>query len=290
MSNVVLSIDGRKSVNDRVRKRVDGTGSYDKIIGNFKNCVSKRGDKEYYVRGTFTKYNLDFSNDVVHLYEKGFDQVSVEPVIGNPSEPYAITEKELAAVFSEYENLARRISEINKDKFRCNFFHFMLDLDQGPCAIKRLRGCGCGNEYIAITPDGDIYPCHQFVGHTEYKIVITSYSIHYTKLYDTKYTGSFSAPQGKVAIEQNLGNIVISGSYKDISTESRPGSNVIVNALPEVQTPDVSFPNTADVITSYSIHYTKLYESIFSILFRKINLNTINMPVPCKTQGTFFVH
>lgn len=170
MSNVVLSVDGRKEVNDRMRKRVDGTGCYDKIIPQFKSLVAKRGDKDYYVRGTYTKYNLDFSNDVVHLYEEGFDQVSVEPVIGNADEPYAITEKELPAIFAEYETLMDKLLEINKDKFRCNFFHFMLDLDQGPCAIKRLRGCGSGNEYVAVTPDGDIYPCHQFVGHPEYKM------------------------------------------------------------------------------------------------------------------------
>lgn len=170
MSNVVLSIDGRKEVNDRVRKRVDGSGCYDKIITNYKKLVDSRGDKDYYVRGTFTKYNLDFSNDVVHLYEQGFDQVSVEPVTGSSDDPYAITEMELPAVFSEYERLSEKLMEINKDKFRCNFFHFMLDLDQGPCAIKRLRGCGCGNEYVAVTPDGDIYPCHQFVGKEEYKM------------------------------------------------------------------------------------------------------------------------
>ena len=170
MSNVVLSIDGRKEVNDKVRKRVDGSGCYDKIISGFKKLVSKRGDKEYYVRGTFTKYNLDFSEDVLHLYNEGFDQISVEPVTGTSEEPYAINENDLPVVFSEYEKLADELAEINKDKFRCNFFHFMLDLDQGPCAIKRLRGCGCGNEYVAITPDGDIYPCHQFVGHEEYKM------------------------------------------------------------------------------------------------------------------------
>ncbi len=170
MSNVVLSIDGRKEVNDRVRKRVDGSGCYDKIIISFKELVDKRGDKDYYVRGTFTKYNLDFSNDVIHLYEQGFDQVSVEPVTGTSEDPYAITEKELPLVFAEYEKLSQKLMEINKDKLRCNFFHFMLDLDQGPCAIKRLRGCGCGNEYVAVTPDGDIYPCHQFVGKEEYKM------------------------------------------------------------------------------------------------------------------------
>ncbi|WP_206425685.1 thioether cross-link-forming SCIFF peptide maturase [Ruminococcus sp. Marseille-P6503] len=170
MSNVVLSIDGRKEVNDRMRKRVDGTGSYDKITDNFKKFVSMRGDKDYYVRGTYTKYNLDFSNDVMHLYELGFDQISVEPVMADPSEPYAITEGDLTKIFKEYEILAEKIKKIQSEGKFINFFHFMLDLDQGPCAIKRLRGCGCGNEYVAVTPDGDIYPCHQFVGIEDYKM------------------------------------------------------------------------------------------------------------------------
>ncbi len=170
MSNVVLSVDGRPEVNDKVRKRVDGTGSYDRIMPKYKELVAKRGDKDYYVRATFTKYNLDFANDVFHLYKEGFDQLSAEPVVGDPSMPYAITEKELPRVFGEYERLAEMmlVNENKGKKF--NFFHFMLDLDQGPCAIKRLRGCGSGNEYVAITPDGDIYPCHQFVGIEEYKM------------------------------------------------------------------------------------------------------------------------
>lgn len=170
MSNVVLSIDGRKEVNDRLRVRVDGTGSYDKILEGYKKLVSKRGDKDYYVRGTFTKYNLDFSNDVMHLYDLGFDQVSVEPVMADKEMPYAIVENDLEAIYKEYEVLADKLEKIRENGGFCNFFHFMLDLDQGPCAIKRLRGCGSGNEYVAITPDGDIYPCHQFVGIPEFKM------------------------------------------------------------------------------------------------------------------------
>ena len=171
MYNVVLSIDGRKEVNDRVRVRVDGTGCYDLITKNFKRLVDKRGnDKDWYVRGTYTKYNLDFSEDVMHLYDLGFEQISVEPVMADPKEPYAITEADLPRIFKEYEVLAEKIAGIRKSGKFINFFHFMLDLDQGPCAIKRLRGCGCGNEYVAVTPDGDIYPCHQFVGVEEYKM------------------------------------------------------------------------------------------------------------------------
>ncbi len=169
MSNVVLSIDGRKEVNDYFRVLPNGQGCYDMILPKYKKLVEGRGDKEYYVRGTFTNKNLDFSNDVFALYEAGFDQISIEPVVGEGDE-YALTEKELPAVFKEYERLANRILENEKNGKKFNFFHFMIDLDQGPCAIKRLRGCGCGNDYVAITPDGDIFPCHQFVGMDEYKM------------------------------------------------------------------------------------------------------------------------
>ena len=170
MYNVVLSIDGRKEVNDRMRVRVDGSGCYDRIFPKFKKLVDGRGDKEYYVRGTYTKYNLDFSEDVMHLYEAGFDEISVEPVIESPEEAYAITEEDLDQIYAEYDKLVDRIGAIRKNGKHINFFHFMIDLDQGPCVIKRLRGCGSGNEYVSITPDGDIYPCHQFVGHDEYKM------------------------------------------------------------------------------------------------------------------------
>lgn len=170
MNNVVLSIDGRKEVNDKLRVRVDGTGCYDKIVPLYKKLVEKRGDKEYYVRGTFTKYNQDFSDDVFALLDEGFDQISVEPVVGDPSDPYALTEKELPQIFREYDRLSKRILDYEKTGKKFNFFHFMIDLDQGPCAIKRMRGCGCGNEYVAVTPDGDIYPCHQFVGMDNYKM------------------------------------------------------------------------------------------------------------------------
>ena len=169
MSNVVLSTDGRKSVNDYFRVFPNGQGCYDIIMPKYKKLVEGRGDKEYYVRGTFTNKNLDFSDDVFALYEAGFDQISIEPVVGDNDE-YALTEGDLPAVFKEYERLAERIIENEKKGGKFNFFHFMIDLDQGPCAIKRLRGCGCGNDYVAITPDGDIYPCHQFVGKDEYKM------------------------------------------------------------------------------------------------------------------------
>ena len=171
MSNVVLSIDGRKEVNDRMRPTAGGKGTYDIILPKFKKLVDGRSkDKDWYVRGTFTKYNLDFAEDVFNLYEAGFDQISVEPVVCDAKYPYALTEEDLPAISAEYERLAQRLLAQDRAGKHFNFFHFMIDLDQGPCAVKRLRGCGCGNEYVAITPDGDIYPCHQFVGMEEYKM------------------------------------------------------------------------------------------------------------------------
>jgi uncharacterized protein len=164
MSNVVLSIDGRKSVHDKVRARADGSGCYDEILSRFQELVARRRGGEYYVRGTFTGYNKDFSRDVAALYDSGFDQISIEPVIANPKQPFALTEKDLPEIFAEYERLASLVLNNHKNGGTLNFFHFMVDLTQGPCAIKRLRGCGCGNEYLAVTPNGDIYPCHQFVG------------------------------------------------------------------------------------------------------------------------------
>ena len=170
MSNVVLSLDGRKSVNDLLRVKTNGSGSYDRIVPNYQKLVSTRGEKEYYVRGTFTTHNLDFTTDVLHMAELGFDQLSIEPVVSDPKLDYSIKEKDLPRVFDEYERLANVLIERRKQGTGFNFFHFMLDLDQGPCAIKRLRGCGCGNEYVAVTPEGDIFPCHQFVGDDQWKM------------------------------------------------------------------------------------------------------------------------
>ncbi len=164
MSNCVLSLDGRKEVHDRLRVRVDGSGSYDSVVPKFQKLVATRGDKDYYARGTFTRHNLDFTNDVLHMADLGFDQISVEPVVSDPNLDYSIEMEDLPRVFEEYEHLANVIIERKKQGKAFNFFHFMLDLQQGPCAIKRLRGCSCGNEYVAITPEGDIFPCHQFVG------------------------------------------------------------------------------------------------------------------------------
>ena len=170
MSNVVLSIDGRKHINDEMRPNVGGKGSYEQIVPKFQRLVETRGDKQYYVRGTFTKNNLDFSKDVMHMHSLGFEQISVEPVVTGDDTPYAITESDLSAIEKEYENLALQMLEMEREGKKFNFFHFAVDLTGGPCIIKRLRGCGCGNEYVAITPEGDIYPCHQFVGQDDWKM------------------------------------------------------------------------------------------------------------------------
>jgi uncharacterized protein len=166
MSNVVLSLDGRPEVNDRLRKTVGGKGSYDIIMPKFQKLVAGRGTKDYYLRGTFTHYNLDFAEDVMHMADQGFHSVSVEPVVGEESCDYALKPEDLPAVLEQYEILAQKL----RDRKDVNFFHFNVDLAQGPCVIKRLRGCGAGCEYVAITPEGDIYPCHQFVGNSEYRM------------------------------------------------------------------------------------------------------------------------
>ncbi len=168
MHNVVLSLDGRREVTDKVRKTLNGKSCYDMIVPKFQKLVEKRGDKDYYVRATFTKYNLDFAEDVLALRELGFEQLSAEPVATSPEMPYAIKDEDLPKVFDEYDRLCKIMSERKEKKF--NFFHFMIDLNGGPCALKRLRGCGCGNDYCAVEPHGDIYPCHQFVGMEKWKM------------------------------------------------------------------------------------------------------------------------
>lgn len=170
MSNVVLSLDGRKDVNDRMRYRVDGSGSYDAIVPKYQELAESRNQDNYYVRGTFTAENLDFSNDVLHMADLGFKQTSVEPVVAPYSESYALREEHIPKVFEEYERLAEEYVKRRREGRGFNFFHFMIDLDQGPCVIKRLSGCGAGHEYIAVTPEGDIYPCHQFVGNEKFKM------------------------------------------------------------------------------------------------------------------------
>ena len=168
MDNVVLSIDGRKAVNDRMRPFRNGDGSYDRIVPKFQKLAESRNQERYYVRGTFTHFNTDFSEDVLHLADLGFKQISVEPVVAMPEDAYALQESDLPILFEEYDRLAAEMAKrINTEK-SFHFFHFMIDLEGGPCAIKRLSGCGSGTEYLAVTPWGDLYPCHQFVGNPDF--------------------------------------------------------------------------------------------------------------------------
>ena len=184
MSNAVLSLDGRPEVNDDLRKTVNGKGSYDLIVPKFQKLVAGRGDKDYYLRGTFTRFHPDFAADVMHIASLGFKNVSVEPVVGKEDDPYALQESDLPALEAEYEKLAAWL----RDHPETNFFHFNVDLAQGPCVIKRLRGCGAGCEYVAITPEGDIYPCHQFVGNPDYRLGSV-----YDGSFDTQLSGRFAA-------------------------------------------------------------------------------------------------
>jgi len=170
MDNVVLSLDGRKEVNDKMRTTVSGDGSFDLITPKFLEFVKLRGSKSYYARGTFTANNLDFSKDVLFLNEVGFKSISVEPVVAKPENSYALLEEHLQKILQEYEKLSKEYIEIHKQGKGFDFFHFMIDLNQGPCLIKRMSGCGAGVEYLAVTPDGDLYPCHQFVGNEDFKM------------------------------------------------------------------------------------------------------------------------
>lgn len=170
MYNVVLSLDGRKEVHDHLRKTVTGTGSYDYIVPKFQEFIEKRGDKEYYVRGTYTHNNVDFTNDIFHIADLGFDKLSMEPVICDPREPYALTEKDLPEIYNQYEILAKEMLKRDEKGNGFTFYHYMLDLSEGPCIQKRISGCGSGTEYLAVTPWGELFPCHQFVGDQEYSM------------------------------------------------------------------------------------------------------------------------
>lgn len=170
MHNVVLSLDGRKEVNDKMRMTVNDKGSYDIITPKFQKLVEGRKDKNYYVRGTFTKHNLDFSEDVKHFRDLGFNLSSVEPVVDASYDEFAIDENDLPTILAEYEKMAKEYADLQVKGDDFKFFHFMIDLTQGPCVIKRMQGCGAGCEYVAVTPEGDIYPCHQFVGNEDFKM------------------------------------------------------------------------------------------------------------------------
>ena len=170
MDNVVLSLDGRKDIHDHFRKDLGGNGSYDKILPKFKEFVEKRGDKSYYMRGTFTHNNVDFTNDILHMADLGFKELSMEPVVCPPNEPYALTDEDLPILLEQYELLSKEMLKRKKAGNGFTFYHYMLDLKSGPCIYKRITGCGSGTEYMAVTPQGELYPCHQFVGDENYKL------------------------------------------------------------------------------------------------------------------------
>ena len=166
--NVVLSLDGRKEVNDRFRVDCAGNGSYDRIVPKFQEFVKKRGDKNYYMRGTYTHFNTDFTNDIFHMADLGFTELSMEPVVCDPSDPSALTEADLPILKEQYEILAKEMIKRDREGRGFTFYHYMIDLTGGPCIYKRISGCGSGTEYMAVTPWGDLYPCHQFVGDPKY--------------------------------------------------------------------------------------------------------------------------
>lgn len=168
--NVVLSLDGRKSVHDGMRPFRGGQGSYDTVVPKIQDFVSKRGTKKHYIRGTFTGKNLDFASDILHMAELGFKEISMEPVVAPKGCGYEITSEDVSLLKKEYDRLAIEMADRQGTDKEFNFFHFMVDLTGGPCIYKRLAGCGAGTEYVAIVPGGDIYPCHQFVGMPDFKI------------------------------------------------------------------------------------------------------------------------
>ena len=170
MSNVVLSLDGRKEIHDHLRKDYAGHGSYDAIVPKFKRLVEKRGGQNYYMRGTFTHNNVDFTNDIFHMADLGFTELSMEPVVCAPTDPYALTEEDLPELFRQYELLAEEMIRRKKAGNGFVFYHYMLDLKNGPCIYKRITGCGSGTEYMAVTPWGELFPCHQFVGDPKYSL------------------------------------------------------------------------------------------------------------------------
>lgn len=170
MHNVVLSLDGRKEIHDNLRKTVNGKGSYDTIVPKFQHFIERRGDRGYYMRGTFTHNNTDFTNDIFHMADLGFSELSMEPVVCSPDDPYALTEEDLPVLFEQYEILSKEMLKREKNGNGFTFYHYMIDLKGGPCIYKRISGCGSGTEYMAVTPWGELFPCHQFVGDEKYSL------------------------------------------------------------------------------------------------------------------------
>ncbi len=187
MDNVVMSLDGRKEVHDRMRPSRNGKGSYDLIVPKFQKFAAQRKalGKQYYIRGTFTHYNLDFAQDVLHFADLGFDQLSMEPVVAPADAPYAIRPEDIPVICEQYDVLAKEMLKREKEGRGFTFFHFMIDLSGGPCVYKRLSGCGSGTEYLAVTPWGDLYPCHQFVGNEQFLLGNVDEGIVRTDIVDT---------------------------------------------------------------------------------------------------------
>lgn len=170
MGNVVLSLDGRKKTHDFMRHTRSGDGTYDLIIDKFRKLAESREQKQYYMRGTYTAYNKDFAADVIHMADMGFKETSIEPVVSDPNTDYALHDEDLPMLFEQYEKLAKEMLKRERDGEGFNFYHYTIDLTGGPCIYKRVAGCGVGTEYLAVTPTGDLYPCHQFVGDDEFKV------------------------------------------------------------------------------------------------------------------------
>ena len=195
--NVVLSLDGRKEVNDRFRVDYKGNGSYDRIVPNFRKFVQARGGKGYYMRGTFTHFNTDFTKDIFHMADDlGFTELSMEPVVTSPDSPSALTKEDLPVLFEQYEILAADMLRREREGRPITFYHYMIDLEHGPCIYKRISGCGSGTEYMAVTAWGDLYPCHQFVGDPDYKLgdIWTGVTNH-ARQDEFKYCNVYSHPE-----------------------------------------------------------------------------------------------
>ena len=223
--NVVLSLDGRKDVHDRFRVDHAGGGSYDKILPKIQDFVQKRGDKSYYVRGTYTHHNTDFLKDILHMADLGFTELSMEPVVCDPSDPCALTEADLPVLFDQYENLALEMIKRKKAGKGFTFYHYMISLTGGPCIYKRVSGCGSGTEYLAVTPWGELYPCHQFVGDTRYSMGNIYDGVTNTALRDEFAScNCYTRPDCKNYVPS--ASLVISISFAPFSLTSSPASAI----------------------------------------------------------------
>ena len=198
MSNVVLSLDGRREVHDRLRVDYAGRGSYDQIVPKFQKFVAARGDKSYYIRGTYTHNNTDFTNDIFHMADLGFKELSMEPVVSRPDDPCALTAEDLPVLKEQYEILAKEMIKRDREGRGFTFYHYMIDLTGGPCIYKRISGCGSGTEYMAVTPWGDLYPCHQFVGDPKYLLGDIWKGVTNTAVRDEfKHCNAYARPECK---------------------------------------------------------------------------------------------